>query len=191
MTAALITTHPRQIYTCLAADAKTNPMVAGVGVDVDALLFETDTNNSYRFAGTTWAQFSTNQSLHVNMQAGVWTYGNWPATWWLSWSGAAGAADNSVIYTSGDVSMYDYHIIENTSGETMDIFVSVDGTNFTTAAAAVELIDDVTTGGGVKSITIPTTKTAILRGKYKKIRVDQNGAGVPAAGEVRGAHGVE
>lgn len=133
----------------------------------------------------------TSGAGHVATQAGsVWAYGNWPATWWLAWTGGAGAADNTVIYTSPDVSAYNYHIIENTSGETMDIFVSVDGTNFTTAAAAVELIDDVTTGGGVKSITIPTTKTAILKGKFSKIRVDQNGAGVPAAGEVRGAHGV-
>lgn len=133
-------------------------------------------------------QKGTDGAAHNRLASSV--YGNDPATWYLEWSGAAGTADNDVIYTSPDVSAYNYHIIENTSGETMDIFVSVDGTNFTTAAASVELIDDVTTGGGVKSITIPTVKTAILKGKFKKIRVDQNGAGTPAAGEVRGAHGV-
>jgi hypothetical protein len=136
-------------------------------------------------------QKSTLGGAHTLSQAGsVWAYGNYPSTWFLPWTGSVGAADNTVIYTSVDISMYNWHVIENTSGETMDVFVSVDGTNFTAAAVAVALIDDVTTGGGVKSITIPTNKTAVIRGKFAKIRVDQNGAGVPAAGEVRGFHGV-
>ena len=104
---------------------------------------------------------------------------------------AAGAADNAVLYTSPDVSKFNYHIFDNTSGETVDIWVSVDGTNYAATAASVELIDDVTTGGGIKVIEIATTKTGILRGKFRNVRVIQKGAGEPAAGEVIVAHGVE
>ena len=102
-----------------------------------------------------------------------------------------GSADNVVLYTSVDVSKYNYHVFDNTSGETIDIYVSVDGTNFSTLAAAVELINDVTTGGGLKHIDLATTETGILRGKFAKVRVVQKGAGVPAAGEIKIAHGCE
>ena len=101
---------------------------------------------------------------------------------------AAGAADNAVLYTSPDVSKYNYHIIENESGATVDVFVSVDGTNYSTAAASVVLVDDVTTGGGIAVIEIANDKIGILRGKFRKIRVIQKGAGTATAGGVRVAH---
>ena len=104
---------------------------------------------------------------------------------------ALGAGDNSVLYTSGDVSKKNYHIIENESGQACDIYVSVDGTNFSTAATSVRLIDEVITGGGIMTIDIPDNKIGILRGKFKKIRVLMKGAGTPAAGLVRIAHGCE
>ena len=103
----------------------------------------------------------------------------------------AGAADNAVLYTSPDVSKFNYHIIDNRSGESVDIWVSVDGTNYAQTAASVRLIDDVTTGDGVNVIDIATTKTGILRGKFRNVRVIQKGAGSPAAGEIVIAHGCE
>lgn len=116
--------------------------------------------------------------------------GNYPETWYLDITGLAGAADNAVLYTSSDVSAYNYHIIENESGVAIDVFVSVDGTNFSTAPASVELIDDVTTGGGIRVISIADNKVGVLKGKFKKIRIDQAAAGSVAAGSVRGGHGV-
>lgn len=104
---------------------------------------------------------------------------------------SAGAADNAVLYTSPDVSKFNYHIIDNRSGETVDVFVSVDGTNYSTTAASLELINDVTAGGPTKNIDLATTETGILRGKFRNIRIDQKGAGTPAAGEIVVAHGVE
>ena len=104
---------------------------------------------------------------------------------------SAGAADNAVLYTSPDVSKYNYHIIENASDETVDVWVSVDGTNYAAVAASVLLINDVTTGGGINVIDLPTDTTGILRGMFKKVRVLQKGAGTPAAGEIRVAHGYE
>ena len=47
----------------------------------------------------------------------------------------AGTADNNVLYTSVDVSKFNYHIFDNTSGESVDIWVSVDGTNYAATAA--------------------------------------------------------
>jgi len=104
---------------------------------------------------------------------------------------AAGAADNAVLYTSLDVSKYNYHIIENESGATVDVFVSVDGTNYSTAAASVVLVDDVTTGGGIAVIDIADNKIGVLRGKFRKVRVIQKGAGTAVISGVRVAHAVE
>ena len=116
-----------------------------------------------------------------------------PSQNWLEAVNVAGTGDNDVLYTSADVSAYNYHIFHNTSGEVIDIVFSVDGSTFTpdTSPAAVELMDDVTTGGGIKVVDIPAGKTGVLRGKFKNIRVLQKGVGTPAAGEIIIAHGVE
>ena len=126
----------------------------------------------------------TDDALHVALQS----Y-SFPAQWFVQVDGAVGTNDNDTIYESGDVSMYNYHVIENMSAGagSCDVFISLDGTNYTGSAAAVELIDDVTTGGGVKVITIPQNKTGILRGKFNKIKVLQDGA---TAADARIVHGV-
>jgi len=128
----------------------------------------------------------TSGAAHVEMQAGsVWAYGNWPATWYLEWAGTAGAADNAVIYTSTDVSMYNYHTFTVSGTNSADVEVSHDGSTWD--VAAVELTDDVTTGGGIKVITIPTGKTGVLKGKFKYIRINQDGA---TDADAVGAHSV-
>lgn len=102
----------------------------------------------------------------------------WPNTLYPNGT-ASGATqtDNTVIYTSADVTPYNYHIIENTSTtDPIDVYVSVDGTNYAALAASVTLHDDVTTGGGIKVVSIPAGKIGILTGKYKRIRVLKNGA---------------
>ena len=134
----------------------------------------------------------TSNAFHMLMQAGsLWAYGNYPNTLYLPWTGAAGTADTDVLYSPNDVSIYDYHTIENESGVAIDVYVSVDGTNLSTAAAAVALLDDVTTGGGIKVIEIPDNKIGVLEGKFMKIEVRQAAAGAITAGTVRGAHGVK
>jgi alpha-L-fucosidase len=109
-----------------------------------------------------------------------------PSQWYLPFTGSAGTNDNDVVYTSTDVSLYNYHTIECTAG-TVDIQVSVDGTNYNTTQAAVLLHDDVTTGGGVFVLTIASGKIGILKGKFKNIKILQNGA---TASNARGGHGV-
>ena len=108
-----------------------------------------------------------------------------PATWYLEWTGTAGAADNAVIYTSSDVSMYNYHTVTVSGTSPADVYVSVDGTTYD--LMSVELTDDVTTGGGVKVVTIPTGKTGFFTGKFKNVRVIEDGA---TDSNAVGAHGV-
>ena len=110
---------------------------------------------------------------------------------YVTFSSVVGVADNTVLYQSGDISNYNYHIIENETAISIDVFVSVDGTNYSTAAVALLLIDDVGVTGPTPTIALANDKVGIIRGKFKGMRVQQNAAGTPAAGLMRGAHGVE
>ena len=123
--------------------------------------------------------------MNINSIGGDYEYNEYPLTQLT--------ADNSVVYTSKDIGKYNYHIVDNQSGEDVDIFVSVDGTNWSTTAAAVTLIDDVTTGGGLKHIEVATTETGIVRGKFRKIQVRMAGdtGNNIEIGEIKIAHGVE
>lgn len=131
----------------------------------------------------TYQKTHTNGNPHGRLVA---TEVAFPQQWYLSYTGTAGTNDNDVVYTSTDISMYDYHTIECTAG-TVDIQVTVDGTNYNTTPAAVMLHDDVTTGGGVRSATIASGKVGILRGKFKGIKLLQNGA---TASNARGGHSI-
>lgn len=108
-----------------------------------------------------------------------------PGDVYLEWAGAAGAADNALIYTSGNVSRFNYHTIAVTGTNAADVEVTLDGTTWHVASTL--LADDVTTGGGIAVITIPTGKLGILRGKFKQIRVRQDGV---TDADAFGAHGI-
>jgi hypothetical protein len=109
--------------------------------------------------------------------------GLFPESWYLQFVGAAGAADNAVIYLSPDVSAYNVHYVEATAG-TVDVDVSIDGTNFIAAAAGVSLI---TTTPATRVVEAASGVCLEIRGKFKAIRVNQKGA---TASNARGAHGV-
>lgn len=106
-------------------------------------------------------------------------------TLYTDFAGVLTAADNAVVYTSGDVSHINQHIIECTAG-TIDIEVSVDGANYNATPVAVYLADDVTVGGGItRVVSIAVGKIGILDGKFRRIRIKQNGA---VGSNCRGAH---
>lgn len=100
---------------------------------------------------------------------------------YLAWAGTVGDANDAVIYLSRDVSDYDAHIIEATAG-TVDIDVSIDGTNWIAGVAARSLkatdqtafVVSIASGGAIEVI-----------GHYKLIRVNQVGA---TPSNARGAH---
>lgn len=99
-------------------------------------------------------------------------------------TGAAGTNDNDIIYTSGDVSTFNEITIECTAG-TIDLEVSLDGTNFNATPPAVLLAD--ATAVGTYSLTIANGKIGILRMHVKKFRIRQNGA---TAANARGLIGM-
>lgn len=134
----------------------------------------------------------TEGTAHVTTQSSsIWAYGAWPQYAWLPFSGLAGAADNAVLYTLGSAASYNYHIVQNNSAVAVDVQVSADGVTYAAAGAAVLLHDDVTTGGGIRSATIPAGKVGVLRGKYMGVKVLQAAAGTINAAEVVGAHTVD
>lgn len=101
----------------------------------------------------------------------------------LTWTGAAGTNDNDVVYTSGDVSDYDVHIIDCTAG-TVDVDISTDGSNYT-QAVAVRNVKSTSPLTYVVSAIAASLPVIELRGRFAKIRVLQKGA--PAA-NARGCH---
>jgi hypothetical protein len=109
--------------------------------------------------------------------------GVYPEAWYLEFTGVAGVSDNDVIYTSPDVSGYNVHYIECTAG-TIDVDVSLNGTNWIAAVAGVSLV---TTTPGTRVIDAASGVCLEIQGKFKRIRVLQKGA---TASNARGAHGV-
>jgi hypothetical protein len=83
-----------------------------------------------------------------------------------------GANDNDVLFTTGDVSRYDACTIMSTDGA-VDVFVSLDGTNYATAALSLQDM------GATSSDPVLVTAADRVYGfvvKARKIRVLQNGA---------------
>ena len=88
-----------------------------------------------------------------------------------------GANDNDVLFTTGDVSRYDACTLMSTAGA-VDVFVSLDGTNYASAALSLQDFGATTTD--------PVLVTAANRvygfvTKVRKIRVLQNGASAASA----------
>jgi hypothetical protein len=85
---------------------------------------------------------------------------------------AAGTNDNDVVIQSEDVSKWDTFQIMSTAGA-MDVFVSLDGTNYATAPMSLQDM-----GASTSDPVIVSAANRIygFRGKYAKVRVLQNGA---------------
>jgi hypothetical protein len=83
-----------------------------------------------------------------------------------------GANDNDILFTTGDMSRYDACTIMSTTGA-VDVFISLDGTNYATTALSLQDLGATTTD--------PVLVTAALRVygfvvKARRIVVRQNGA---------------
>lgn len=91
-------------------------------------------------------------------------------------AGIAGTGDNTIVLETTDVSHFETFTLMSTAGA-MDVDVSLDGTNFTTAPLSMADLGS--------TATAPVIVTAAgrlygFRGNYKIIRVRQN-AGVAVA----------
>ncbi len=90
----------------------------------------------------------------------------------LRYKAGLGDNDNDVIVQTGDVSMYDEFLLMTTAGA-VDVLVSLDGTNYSTAP--LSLID---LGATTSDPVLVTAANRIygFYGTYALIRVLQNGA---------------
>jgi hypothetical protein len=88
-----------------------------------------------------------------------------------------GANDNDVLFTTADLSRYDACTIMSTDGA-VDVFVSIDGTNYATAALSLQDM------GATSTDPVLVTAADRVYGfvvKAKNIRVLQNGATAASA----------
>ncbi len=161
------------VYVGLSTDQKPSVSTIPSG----SKFLETDTSRVYIASESGWSHKIEDVEIAADYR------GLYPESWYLDWVGAAGAADNAVVYTSPDVSAYNVHYIECTAG-TVDIDVSLDGTNWIAAVAGVSLV---TTTPATRVVEAANGVCLEVRGKFKAIRVNQKGV---TASNARGAHGV-
>lgn len=89
----------------------------------------------------------------------------------VQYNGVAGVSDNDVLVTTGDVSRYNSFMLISTAGA-MDVFVSVDGTNYATAALSLQDMGATTTNPVLVTVA---NRAYGFRGLFRKIKVLQNG----------------
>jgi hypothetical protein len=90
----------------------------------------------------------------------------------MRYAGGSGVSDNDLVVQTGNVAAYDEFILQSTAGA-MDVYVSLDGTNYSTAA--LSLIDmGATTSDPV--IESAANRTYAFFGTFALIRILQKGA---------------
>ena len=96
----------------------------------------------------------------------------------ILYSAGTGTNDNDVVIQSGDVTGYDTFMLMSTAGA-MDVFVSLDGTNYSTAALSIA---DLGATSSTPVVVTVANRVYGFKGSFKAVRVLQNGAtGVTAA----------
>lgn len=93
----------------------------------------------------------------------------------LGYKGGIGVNDNDVVVQTGDVSAYDTFTLMTTAGAA-DVFCSLDGTNYATAALSLEDLGATSAAGGVWVVVTAALRIYRFRGNFRLIQVQQNGA---------------
>lgn len=83
----------------------------------------------------------------------------------------SGTNDNDVVIQFDSAEYFDAFMLTSTAGA-MDVFVSLDGTNYTTAALSLADLGSVTTDPVLVTVA---GRLYGFRGKFRNIRVLQNG----------------
>jgi len=116
------------------------------------------------------------------------------ASWFVDHAGtAADVNDNTVVFETGDVSMYNHHefsIVTAPGAGAVEVFVSHDGTNY--EATPIQVIDDALVIGAV--VQSLNAQTAIgnyyFDRKVRKWKIQNKGATTGAATVIRGSSSV-
>lgn len=98
-----------------------------------------------------------------------------------------GTNDNDLLVTSANVEKHSHFTLMSTTGA-VDVEVSLDGVNFSTAALAME--DQGATANSTYVLVTVAARVYKWTGKYRVIRVRQNGATAAAATLMCGSPGV-
>lgn len=130
---------------------------------------ETDYSAIWQWTGSVWRELAPRRTATVDSDY----RGVYPATY-HTYGSATGAAAG-VIYPSADVSMHNAHIIDLSAltATSVDVYGSVDGTNFSGPLR----LTDLKTGALFATSALTAVGIYKLSGKFKKIRLDQVGAG--------------
>lgn len=90
---------------------------------------------------------------------------------YVAYSGV-GVSDNDLLFTTGAMGKFDACMLMSTAGS-VDVEVSIDGTNFSTSALSLQDF-----GASTNDPVLFTVANRVYGfvGKYSKIRVRQNGA---------------
>ncbi len=103
---------------------------------------------------------------------------------------AASATDNVQIYISGDLTGYSEHSFENLSAtDPIDVYGSLDGTNFNATPVMVEIVSTAQTAGKITVNQIAVGEICRIIGKWKALKVLRKGT-TNEAQSIRYLHGV-
>lgn len=90
----------------------------------------------------------------------------------LRMEGIAGVNDNDVVIENDSIERYEEFTLMSTAGA-MDVFVSLDGTNYSTAPLSLADLGAITLD---PVIVTAANRVYRFRGVFKAVRVQQNGA---------------
>jgi hypothetical protein len=98
----------------------------------------------------------------------------------LRYKDGLGASDNDVIVQTEDVSAYNDFRLMYTSTGSLDVYPSLDGTNYATAPLTLYDLGSTAVAPATVVATTGVGRIYGFSGTYAKLRVLQNGAGIPA-----------
>lgn len=179
----------RAQYKGLSSDTKPN-------AEVGSTFVETDTKNKYeqRATGSAgWVNTDIGGAASVGAKnTSEWA---WPNTAPANYSGtAANVNDNTVVFETDDVSMYNHHefsIVTAPGSAAVEVLVSHDGTNYETVP--IQVIDrSLVVGAAVQSLAqLTAIGNYYFDGQFAKWKLQNNGATTGAACSARGSSSVK
>lgn len=99
----------------------------------------------------------------------------------------SGTNDNDLLFTTDNIEMCSMFTLMTTAG-VADVEITLDGTNWSTVALAME--DQGATANGTYVLVTVANRVFKWQGKYRQIRVRQNGATAASGTLMCGSPGV-
>lgn len=94
---------------------------------------------------------------------------------YLRYSGGIGVNTGDVVVQTPDIGRFDTFTLSSAAGA-LQVFASLDGTNYMTSPLALEDMGAASTTGSVLVTTTAAERVYRVRGTFSKLQVQQNGA---------------